>query len=163
MNKQDFYYSDGVPFHGIFREIPLSGQWIKNEPKNPVYTTHYEDTDLPSAHKIYMSSLNEYDAAMKLVPSWEWWKNMLKICIRNRRQIDEWREEKYQKDQAEARELLWHAARKGNVSAQRILYEARKEEQQQKIRDRKQETESVRETEMLQDRLARLTELKLAK
>lgn len=163
MNKSDFYYSDGVPFHGIFREVALSGQWIKEEPKPPVYTILEEDNDLPSAHKVYMHSMNEYEAAMQLVPSWEYWKNMLKTCVKIRRVVEKWREEKYQKDQAEARRLLWEAAKKGNVSAQRILYEARKEEKAQQIRAKEEESQSQKETEMLQDRIARLTTLQIAK
>lgn len=163
MDTQNFYYSDGVPFHGIFREIPMSGQWIKEEQKLPMYTIAYEDDELPSAKKVYLNSVNEYEAAVTLTPSWEYWQNMLKLCVKIRREVDKWREEKYQKDQAEARRLLWEAAKKGNVSAQRILYEARKEEQAQKIRERKQAHESEKETDMLQERIARLTELKIAK
>lgn len=163
MDKSKFYFSDGVPFHGIFRGVPLSGLWIKEEPKDPVYNIEPEDDDLPSAKKIYMESMNEYEAAIALTPSWEYWKNMLKTSVKVRRLIDDWREEKFQKDQAAARRMLWDAAKKGNVSAQRILYEARKEEQQQKLRQKKEVTQTIRETEMLEDRLARLTELKLVK
>jgi len=163
VNKQDFYYSDGVPFHGIFKEIPLSGQWIKEEPKDPLYTVAYEDGELPSARKVYMDSVNEYEAAVQLTPSWEYWQGMLRLCVKIRREVDKWREEKYQKDQAEARRLLWAAAQKGNVSAQRILYEARKEEKAQQQRAKLEEHVSMKETDMLQDRLARLTTLKLAK
>jgi SOS response regulatory protein OraA/RecX len=163
MDTSKFYYSDGVPFHGIFREVPLSGQWIKNEPKEPVYTTKHEDDDLPSAYKIYMDCVNEYEAAVALTPSWEYWKNMLKICVKIRRVIEDWREEKYQRDQAIARRLLWDAAQKGNVSAQKLLYEARKEEREQKIREKIQQDQSTKETEMLENRLARLSELKIVK
>lgn len=161
MNKADFYYSDGVPFHGIFREIPMSGQWLKNEVKEPLYTINPEDDDLPSAFKVYMDSINEYEAALKLCPSWEYWKNMLKTCVKIRRVVDQWREEKYLRDQAAARKLLWEAAEKGNVSAQRILYEARKEEKQQAARQKRVEQESMKEQSMLEERLARLTELKV--
>lgn len=163
MNKQDFYYSDGVPFHGIFKEIPMSGQWIKEEPKEPLYTTAYEDGDLRSARKVYMDSVNEYEAAIELTPSWEYWVGMLKTCVKIRREVDKWREEKYLKDQAQARRLLWAAAEKGNVSAQRILYEARKEEKAQQQRAKQEEHQSQKETDMLQDRLARLSELKIVK
>jgi hypothetical protein len=163
MNKEDFYYSDGVPFHGIFREIPMSGQWIKGEPKVPLYTIKDDDDDLPSARKIYMDSVNEYDAALRLTPSWSYWKHMVEHCVKIKRVIEEWREEKYQKDQAQARKLLWEAAQKGNVSAQRIIYEARKEEKEQKEREKRELHQSQKETDLLQDRLSRLTELKLAK
>jgi hypothetical protein len=162
MNKNDYFYEDGMPFYGIFREISLSGQYTKEE-KFPLFTLQEEDDDLPSAHKIYMSAMNEYEAAIQIVPTWEFWKNMLKTSVKIRRVVDQWREEKYQKDQAAARRLLWEAAQKGNVSAQRILYEARKEEKQQAARQRRVEHESMKEQEMLQERLARLTELKVVR
>lgn len=162
MDKSKYYYEDGMQFNAIFREISLPGQYMK-EKKDPLFTINPEDDDLPSAYKIYMESVNEYEAATKICPSWDFWKNMLKSSPRVRKVIDEWREEKYLKDQAAARRLLWDAAEKGNVSAQRILYEARKEEKQQAQRAKRAEQESIREQEMLQDRLARLTELKIAK
>lgn len=163
MNKNDFYYSDGTPYHGIFDEIPMSGQYTKDEQKSALYTIEYEDTHLPSARKIYLECVNEFEAASRLVPNWEFWKNMLKTCVKIRRVVEQWREEKYQMDQAEARRLLWEAAKKGNVSAQRILYEARKEEKEQQQRVKAQTEQLTRETEMLQDRLARITELKAIK
>lgn len=159
MNKEDFYHLDGSPWHGIFREIPLSGQWHKEE-KFPLYTTRQDDDDLPSAHKIYMAALNEFDAATQLTPSWEYWKGMIKTCVKIRRVIEVWREEKYQRDQMRARALLWKAAETGNVTAQRILYEAKKEERQQRLIERKEYDQVSQDAEMLQERLARLTELK---
>ena len=159
MDRSKFYYSDGVPFHGIFREIPMSGQWIKEEPKEPVYTIDTKDTDLPSAHQIYMNSMNEYDAAVKLTPSWEYWQGMLK-SVTIKRMIENWREEKMLKDQAAAREMLWEQAKKGNVSAMKVLYESKKEEAEQKRRMSRAQQEDLRHQQLAEATISRLKVVK---
>ena len=161
MDKSRFYYENGNEFYGIFREIPMSGSncAIGVIPE-PTYTIEEEDTDLPSAHKIYMDSMNEYEAARKLVPSYTFWKNMLKTSIKVRRLIEEWREEKMMMDQAAARRLLWEQAQKGNVTAQRILYESKKEEQQQRIAQARAAVEDKRQQELAEQTLTRLKVVK---
>lgn len=153
MDTSKFYYLDGSPFHGIFKEIPLTGQYMK-EVKPPVYTVQ-------EAHDIYMECMNEYDAALKLTPSWEYWKGMLKASMKVRKVVEDWREEKMFKDQARARALLWEQAEKGNVSAQRILYESKKEEAQQRQAKRSQEKKQAAEQSTLEERYERLTQMKV--
>ena len=155
-----FHYDDGSPFHGIFREIRLTGQYMK-EYKPPVYTIAEEDDDLPSAHKIYMASQTEYDAAIAMVGSWPFWKNMLKASSKIRAVVEDWREEKMLMDQSKAKEMLWEAAQKGNASAQRILYESKKEERAIASKQKKANIQAEKETAMIQDRLDRLTDLKV--
>jgi len=162
--KDKFYYGNGTPFHGIFKEIPMSGaQNVPADPMDPLYTIDTEDGDLPSAHKIYMESLNEYDAALKLVPSWPFWRQMLKTSVKIRRLISDWREEKLLKDQAAARAMLWEQAQKGNVSAQRILYESKKEEAEQRRKEKETKSIEAKEQSVLEARLERLTNLKAVK
>lgn len=160
MDKSKFYYSDGVPFHGIFREIPMSGQWIKEEPKAPLYTIAEEDDDLPSAHKIYMNSMNEYDAATQLTPSWSYWTFMLKTSIKIRRMVESWREEKMLRDQMKAKRLLWEQAEKGNIQAQKLLYESKKEEAQLNRVRRQKEQQENKEQDVLEGAYARLKAVK---
>lgn len=157
MDKSKFYYENGSEFYGIFREIPMSGSnnAIGKIP-SPSYTTNEDDDILPSAHKIYMDSMNEYEAAKQLVPTWEFWKNMLKTSIKVRKLVEAWREEKMLKDQAEARRMLWAQAEKGNVSAQKILYESKKEEAQQRAAQAKAAVEDRRQQEMAESVLTRL-------
>ncbi len=147
------HYTDGTPFHGIFREIPMSGQ-IEKEKMYPLYTTEEYDTDLPSAHKIYMNSENEYDAAIKLVGSYRFWINMVKTCVKIRRVVDEWRDEKLLKDQSIARALLWRAAEDGNVAAAKVLYESRKEEADKKARSVAASRKETSEKDLITARLA---------
>ena len=162
MDKSKFYYSDGIPFHGIFREIQLSGQYTKEE-KEPLYTILEEDDDLPSAHRIYMESMNEYDAAMKLVPTWTYWNTMLKHSVRIRHQVESWREEKLLRDQARAKAMLWAQAEKGNISAQRVLYESKKEEAEQRRRQSEQNKRSQKEQSVLGEAFEKLGKLELVK
>ena len=163
MDKSKFYFSDGTPFYGIFKEIPMSGMWSKGEEKQPLYTIEEVDTDLPSAHYIYMNSVNEYDAAMKLVPTWAYWKQLLKGSIKVRRQVEDWREEKMLRDQAKAKNLLWEQAEKGNFQAQRVLYESKKEESDLKRQRRNQEERQSKEKDVLEGTLERLSKLKVVK
>lgn len=158
----DLHYDDGVPFYGIFREIPMSGQYDK-EYKAPLYTIREQDDDLPSAHKIYMSCQTEYEAAQELTGSWEYWKGMLRTSSKIRKVIEEWREEKMLRDQTRAKKMLWEAAENGSPSAQRLLYEAKKEEREMAAKQKVKNKAAERESEMLQSRIDRLTELKAVK
>ena len=98
----------------------------------PLYTMKEEVTDgLPSAYLIYMYSESEYEAAMKLVGSWNHWN---KLCTNNSFMngskevqtwsgLKQWREEKEIKDRATMYSLLKIAAATGNVNAQKVLFE----------------------------------------
>jgi len=161
MDKSKFQYENGNPFYGIFREIPMSGSnnAIGDIPP-PSYTIAEEDDDLPSAHRIYMDSMNEYEAAKTLVPTWDSWKSMLKFSVKIRRMVESWREEKMMKDQASARRMLWEQAQKGNVTAQRILYESKKEEAQQRATQARAAMEDKHQQAMAEQVLGRLKVVK---
>lgn len=149
------YYQDKTPFYGIFREIPMSGQTTK-EKMDPLYTIKEHDDELLSAHKIYMGCPSEYDAAIKLVGSWRWWNRMIGSSSKIRKLIEDWRDEKLLKDQANARKLLWIEAEKGNVAAQKVLYESKKEEAEQKKREKDQTAQDSSNREILEARLQRI-------
>ena len=158
----NLYYPNGAPYFGVFKEIFIPGQGNKayDPPTSPLYTIEEQDNELPSAHKIYMNSMTEYDAAMKLFGSFKYWKEMLKGSIKIRALIEEWREEKMLRDQDKARRILWEEAEKGNIGAARVIYEAKKEEAQQKAAMREQRNKESSEQEVLEDRLHRLNQLK---
>lgn len=98
----------------------------------PVYTMYDVDKrGLISARRVYMESTDEYEAAIKLLGSWQHWQ---KLCNNesfmngpNKPEGWEgllaWRKEKELRDKSRARELLWEAAEAGNVTAQRTLYD----------------------------------------
>lgn len=162
MDKSKFYFNNGTPFFGIFRENPVNFHFSL-EQKEPVYTIEEEDNDLPSAHKVYMESMNEYEAAMKLVPSWAFWKQMLRQSVKVRRMLDEWREEKLMKDQAKAKRMLWEQAENGNIQAQRLLFESKKEEAQLRQSERGNRARSEKEKDVLEGALDKITSLKRIK
>lgn len=100
----------------------------------PIYTM--ADTDrrgCTSARRVYLESVDEYEAAIKLVGSWQHWKRLCNIKLfvegppEHRSEgwegLKEWRKEKELRDKSQARELLWQAAKEGNVTAQRTLYD----------------------------------------
>lgn len=85
----------------------------------------------PSAYLIYMYSESEYEAAIKLLGSWNHWN---KLCTLDKFMngdkanslwagLRAWREEKEIKDRATMYSLLKMAAASGNVNAQKILFE----------------------------------------
>lgn len=100
----------------------------------PIYTM--ADTDRRgciSARRVYLESIDEYEAAIKLVGSWQHWKKLcnIKLFVDGPPEgrsggwegLKEWRKEKELRDKSRARDLLWKAAEEGNVSAQRTLYD----------------------------------------
>ena len=99
---------------------------------------------------------SEYDAAIKLVGSWRFWNSMLGSSSKIRRLVEAWRDEKILKDQTRARILLWKETEKGNVAAQKVLYESKKEESEQKKRKLVQNSKEEAEKAILSKSLARL-------
>lgn len=75
---------------------------------------------LEELREVYLSTPTEYECAMRFVTEWDHWKAIVSApSMKN--VIASLRTEKRLRDQAEAQKLLWDAARKGNVSAQRAL------------------------------------------
>lgn len=101
----------------------------------PLYTMREDEwLGLPSAYKIFMLSESEYEAAIKLVGSWNHWQRLLK-CKPFTDGVDDggqwvglnaWREEKKIREKAWALNQLKISAQGGSVSAQKILFEADK-------------------------------------
>lgn len=97
----------------------------------PVYTMRSSDRDgCKSAYQIYMNSVNEYDAAMKIVGDMRHWRRLcgLKWFMEGSDEkafdgLRQWREDKAMKDQAELVTLLKEQAENGNVNAQKTLYD----------------------------------------
>lgn len=115
----------------IFYEFNKS----RHEDYPPLYTMREESVrNLPSAYLIYMTSENEYEAAMKLVGSWAHWNKLLKCkpFINGSEDsgiwtgIAEWRKEKEIRDKALAYNQLKVSAAQGNVTAQKIIFDGDK-------------------------------------
>lgn len=108
----------------------LFAEWYEKD-VDPVYTLKdYEHNGLPSAYQVYMHSIDEYDAAMKLVGSMRHWE---KLCgtkwfmeegtVPGHRGLKAWREDMALRDRSHAKALLMAEAEKGSVTAQKTLME----------------------------------------
>ena len=107
----------------------------RHEEYPPLYTMREDShSGLPSAYQIYMASDSEYEAAMKLVGSWNHWNRLLKSrpFMEGPEEgatwvgLTEWRKEKQIKDKATAYNQLKISAAGGNVPAQKLLFEGDK-------------------------------------
>lgn len=145
INSADYRDPDGRWKTSIFYRAPKVGH-------NGIY-------EFEEARKVFLESNTEYEAAMKFVTSWEHWKAIANsgLC---KPMIDLWREEKLMQDQTKAREMLWKAAENGNLTAARVIYEAKKEEKITKEAKKKQEQMDAREEQLLQNSVAKIVSLK---
>lgn len=96
---------------------------------SPLYTLKENDTDLPSAYKIYMGSTDEYEAAMRLLGSMRHWRRLcgLKwfmdgVPMSGFDGLKSWRKDMELRDKSKSKKQLMEAAEAGVVSAQRALY-----------------------------------------
>lgn len=95
----------------------------------PFYTLReYEREGLPSAYIIYMTSIDEADAAMKLVGSMHHWRKLctLKwfmegVATRGFPGLESWRRDMKNRDDTQAKKILMEQAEEGSVSAARAL------------------------------------------
>ena len=115
---------------GLFVEICTGGR-VK-----PLYTLKsrtFEKNGIvyPSAYLIYMNSVDEYDAAMKLVGSLDHWRTLCAcewfmhggLVGTSFDGLIRWREDMEARDRSEAKKALIMAQAEGNVAAARYLHE----------------------------------------
>lgn len=95
----------------------------------PLYTLKEFDNELPSAYRIYMGAVDEYDAAMKLLGSMRHWRRLcgLKWFMDGIPQVGfdglkSWRKDMEMRDRSKAKKQLMEKADEGVVSAQRTLF-----------------------------------------
>ncbi len=98
--------------------------------ENDYKVWQYEDLIVPSAKKIYVLSNSEYEAAIKLVGSWEHWEMLIANSWFTAGTDDptwvglnEWRKEQDLRIRRDATSELVSLARQGNVTALKILME----------------------------------------
>lgn len=83
----------------------------------------------PSAYQIYMASVDETDAALKLVGSMAHWRRLCGLKwfmegseVMGHEGLIQWRKDMQARDASRAKRQLMESAAAGNVSAQRELY-----------------------------------------
>jgi hypothetical protein len=145
INSLDFRDPDGRWKTMIFYREGKQGLW-------GVYSQE-------EGRRVYLECDTEYEAAMRFVTSWEHWKEIAKSA-HCKPLIDLWREEKMMQDQTRARKMLWKAAEQGNLSAARTIYEAKKEEKEQKQKTKAHKEQESKEQEILGNTSAKLISIK---
>jgi hypothetical protein len=106
------------------------------DPSYAVYTLKYEDKGkYKSAYKIYMESVDEYEAAMKLVGNMDHWKKLcsLKWFVEGRPEVghmglNAWREHMTLRDESMAKKILMEKAQQGDTAAAKKLLDVAKQE-----------------------------------
>ena len=83
---------------------------------------------LPSAYQVYMDSIDEYDAAMKIVPSLKVWDDLIatdwffKGDIQHAHDgVKVWREHMKLRDSSLAKKLILEQTKEGSITAARTL------------------------------------------
>ena len=115
---------------GTYRTSSLFRETLHNYTnQTAIYTLSEEEKfGLPSAYQIYMNSVDEYDAALKLVGTVAHWKRLLNCTwfmegkgVPGFPGLLSWREDKLAKDASDARRTLMDQIQRGNVSAAQSL------------------------------------------
>jgi len=115
---------------GRFRTQSLFIETNVTPKLKPIFSLREEGArGLPSAHKMYMEAIDEYDAAMRIVGNMRHWHKLLATgwFTKGRPELghsglNTWRNEKQLRDESEAKAVLIKAAKDGSVAAARILY-----------------------------------------
>lgn len=124
---EDYYDRRGALKTELLFQETIKADRLENY--SPMFTLKEQDTDLPSAYKIYMQSADEYEAAMKLLGSMRHWRRLcgLKwfldgIPMSGFDGLKSWRKDMELRDRSKSKKQLMEAAEAGVVSAQRALY-----------------------------------------
>ena len=93
----------------------------------PLYTLKEQECNgSPSAYQIYMSSVDEYDAAMKLVGSLKHWRRLAATSwfmdgVKNVDGLRQWREDMKLRDASTAKRAVISAVSDGDMASARKL------------------------------------------
>jgi len=106
---------------GLFCDV---GNWKETQPdnkKNAIYTlAEDEKRDMPSAYQIYMTSVDEYEAAQKIVGSATHWRALCK-CTWFMEALTLWRKDMALRDFSMAKRVIMNEARAGDSASARKL------------------------------------------
>ena len=121
--------SNGVQLtEALFEETCLAAK-RKDPNYQALYSLkEYPTTDRLSAYQIYMNSVDETEAALKLVGSLPHWRKLcsLKWFLTGREDCGfegllQWRQDMWDRDRSKAKKVLMDLASEGNVTAARSL------------------------------------------
>jgi len=117
---------------GIFFETSLPDLRRRHPPSYTLKLKpyHFNGEKLPSAYQIYMESVDEYEAAIKLVGNMSNWERLTRTNWFTKGRVspapthlglDTWREHKKQKDVSAALEVLKAKSEEGDTNATKAL------------------------------------------
>lgn len=108
--------------------------WEKSPPESrdkfpPLFTLKLvPHKGLPSAYQVYMDSIDEYDAALKIMPNMKEWEKLIATSWfldgdpnKSHQGLKTWREHMKARDASLAKKVLIKETEGGSVSAARVL------------------------------------------
>lgn len=136
------YSKEGVfMVRGIFWELSTPERRITYP---PLYTLKVEDAHgLPSAYKIYMSCVDEYEAAMRIAGNMKNWRQLCSAdwfmngaVEHGHEGLKRWRLDMEARDKSLAKSQLIEKAEEGNVAAMTKLYNINPKKPDGRIKDK---------------------------
>ncbi len=127
--RQKLRGSNGVQLtEALFEETCISARNKDPEFKALYSLKEYPLSNTPSAYQIYINSVDETEAAIKLVGSLSHWRKLcsLKWFLTGRKDVGfegllQWRQDMWERDRSSAKKVLIKLASEGNVTAARTL------------------------------------------
>lgn len=127
--------SNGIQYTETLFEETFNNR-LANKDYKPLYSLKEHPTnDLPSSYQIYMASVDETEAALKLVGSLSHWKKLcsLRWFIFGRPEVgfeglNSWRKDMWDRDKSAAKKVLMKLSSEGNVTAARALHKMASED-----------------------------------
>ncbi len=124
-------YDDPVLFdaRGHRRTGSLFAETTQDTNRDPVFTLKdYDKKGIPSAYQLYMTSIDEYDAAMKLVGSMTHWRKLLACSWfmngdmdKNITGLDSWRRDMAARDASTAKTKIMEKVKEGDRQAAQYM------------------------------------------
>lgn len=120
--------SNGIQYTEALFEETFHGN-VADKTHKPIYSLkEFPLNNTPSAYQIYMNSVDETEAAIKLVGSLGHWRKLcsLKWFLYGRKEIGfdgilQWRQDMWERDRSAAKKVLMRLSSEGNVTAARSL------------------------------------------
>lgn len=123
----------------------------RRETYPPMYTLKVEESHgLPSAYQIYMNSIDEYDAAIKIAGNMANWRKLERadwflngVPEVGHEGLAQWRRDMELRDKSIAKAQLQDKALEGNVAAMTKLYNISPKKPDRRLKDKKGKVDST--------------------
>lgn len=114
---------------GHRRTGSLFAETSQDKNRHPIFTLKdYDHNDMVSAYNLYMTSIDEYDAATKMVGSMTHWRKLMASSWfmtgdagKNFTGLNSWRKDMQARDASRAKKILIDKVREGDRQAAQFL------------------------------------------